>query len=160
MATRKSNSKNTNSKAVLAFFSENAVARTRTSKSGDGGRYNAKTRRLVVPTKFSGRAVAVAVADGIVVVGGEGSYKCHPTQHFVTLPAGTVDSAESVTLEKVDLPTAVASLGDDAVAYKLPTADAKPATKKSSKKSTKPATKKSTKKSTKPATKSAEPESK
>ena len=120
--TKKSNSKNTNSKAVLAFFAENAVARTRASKAGGGGRYNAKTRRLVVPAVFAGKSVAVAVADGVVVVGGEGSYKCHPTQHFITIPAGTIDSAESMSLEKVALPAAVAELGDNAVAYKLPAA--------------------------------------
>lgn len=151
--TSESNSKNTNAKkttkktvkkTAVTFFTANAVERTRTSKSGDGGRYNPTTRRLTVPTKFGGRAVAVAVANGIIVVGGEGGYKCHPTQHFVTLPAGTIDSAKKVTLEKVDLPSAVASLGDNAVAYKLP----KP-TKKSSKKSTK--------KSTEPTTKAEEP---
>lgn len=119
----KSASKNTNSKkSAVAFFEKNAVVRTRASRAGDGGRYNAKTRRLVVPATFAGRSVAVAVADGVVVVGGEGSFKCHPSQHFVTLPIGTVAVSESVTLEKVALPTAVAELGDDAVAYKLPKA--------------------------------------
>lgn len=119
----KSNSKNTNSKkSAVAFFSENAVVRTRASKSGDGGRYNAKTRRLVIPARFSGQSVAVAVADGVVVVGGDGAFKVHPSQHFVTLPADTVAVSESVTLEKVALPTAVAESGVDAVAYKLPKA--------------------------------------
>lgn len=116
-------SKNTNSKkSAVAFFEKNAVVRTRASKSGDGGRYNCKTRRLVIPASFAGKAVAVAVADGIVVVGGDGNFKCHPSQHFVTLPEGTIDSKKSITLEKVALPTAVAELGDNAVAYKLPKA--------------------------------------
>lgn len=120
---KKSASKNTNSKkSAVAFFAENAVVRTRASRAGSGGRYNAKTRRLVVPATFAGRSVAVAVADGVVVVGGDGGFKCHPSQHFVTLPEGTVAVSESVTLEKVALPTAVAELGDDAVAYKLPEA--------------------------------------
>ena len=119
----KSASKNTNSKkSAVAFFEKNAVVRTRASKSGDGGRYNAKTRRLVIPARFSGQSVAVAVADGLVVVGGDGAFKVHPSQHFVTLPADTVAVSESVTLEKVALPTAVAESGVDAVAYKLPKA--------------------------------------
>lgn len=119
----KSASKNTNSKkSAVAFFEKNAVVRTRASKSGDGGRYNAKTRRLVIPARFSGQSVAVAVADGVVVVGGDGAFKVHPSQHFVTLPADTVAVSESVTLEKVALPTAVAESGVDAVAYKLPKA--------------------------------------
>lgn len=121
------NAKNTNSKnSAVAFFEKNAVARTRASRSSDGGRYNCKTRRLVIPASFAGKSVAVAVADGLVVVGvgvGGGTLcKCHPTQHFVTLPVGTVGGSESVTLEKVALPSAVASLGDSAVAYKLPKA--------------------------------------
>ena len=76
----------------------------------------------VVPARFSGQSVAVAVADGVVVVGGDGAFKVHPSQHFVTLPADTVAVSESVTLEKVALPTAVAESGVDAVAYKLPKA--------------------------------------
>lgn len=128
---KKSASKNTNSKkSAVAFFTENAVARTRASKAGNGGRYNAKTRRLVIPATFAGKSVAVAVADGLVVVGGDGSFKCHPSQHFVTLPLGTVAVSESVTLEQAELPTAVAEAGVDAVAYKLP--EAKKSAKKSS----------------------------
>lgn len=122
MASKSASKKTNSKKSAVAFFAENAVVRTRASRAGDGGRYNAKTRRLVVPATFAGRSVAVAVADGVVVVGGEGSFKCHPSQHFVTLPIGTVAVSESVTLEKVALPTAVAELGDDAVAYKLPKA--------------------------------------
>ena len=113
---------NTNSKSAMAFFESNAVKRSRASKSSEGGRYNCKTRRLVIPASFAGESVAVAVADGIVVVAKGGSFKVHPTQHFVTLPDGTVDSKDSVTLEKTDLPEAVKDLGDDAVAYKLPKA--------------------------------------
>ena len=110
---KKSNSKNS---ALVAFFADNAVARTRAGGSGVGGRYNAKTRRLVVPASFAGKSVAVAVSDGLVVVGvgvGGGTLcKCHPSQHFVTLPVGVVAVAESVTLESVALPSAIAELGD------------------------------------------------
>lgn len=122
MAKKAVNSKNsTNSKkSALAFFAENAVARTRASRSSEGGRYNVKTRRLVIPASFAGKSVGVAVAEGVLVVGGEGGYACHPSQHFVTLPAGTVACEESVTLVKTDLPEAVAELGEDAVAYLLP----------------------------------------
>lgn len=120
-------SKTQNSKnSAVAFFSENAVARVRASRAGDGGRYNAKTRRLVLPASFAGQSVAVAVADGLVIAGvgvaGGTICKCHPSQHFVTLPVGTVAGDASVTLEKVALPTAVAELGDKAVAYRLPKA--------------------------------------
>ena len=107
---------------AAAFFAENAVVRSRASGSGNGGRYNVKTRRLVIPATFAGKSVAVAVSGGVLVVGGDGKFKVHPSQHFVTLPAGTVDTKESVTLEKTDLPEAVAELGDDAVAYRLPEA--------------------------------------
>ena len=108
------------SKSAVAFFAENAVARARATRGGDGGRYNSKTRRLVVPSSFAGRSVAVAVSGGVLVVGGDGKFRCHPTQHFVTLPVGVVAVAESVTLEKIALPSAVAELGENAVAYRLP----------------------------------------
>ena len=129
-------------KSALAFFAENAVARARATRGGDGGRYNFKTRRLVVPSSFAGRSVAVAVSGGVLVVGGDGKFRCHPTQHFVTLPVGTVAVAESVTLEKIALPSAVAELGENAVAYRLPKV-----AKKSAKKSPEKVAKKSAKKS-------------
>ena len=126
---RKSNSKNNSKKSAMAFFADNAVARRRATRGGNGGRYNFKSRRLVVPASFAGKAVAVAVSGGVLVVGGDGEYRCHPTQHFVTLPAGVVDVSDSVTLESVALPSAVAELGDEAVAYQLPKSPEKSAKK-------------------------------
>lgn len=106
----------------LAFFVENAVVRTRATRSSAGGRYNAQTRRLVVPVAFAGKKCAVAVTGDLVVVGvaEDGGYACHPSQHFVTLPVGTVACDKTVTLAVAPLPEAVKKSGVEAVAYRLP----------------------------------------
>lgn len=103
-------------------FASLQVARNRGSSKSEGGRYNAKTRRLVVPATMAGKAVAVIVEDGLVLVGGSGDFKCHPTQHFVTIPAGAIDASESVTLAKVEVPATVKGIKmpEGMVAYKLP----------------------------------------
>lgn len=114
-------SKNTNSKkAVVTFASLTAVARTRATKSADGGRYSVKTRRLVIPADFAGKKCEVKSGGGVLVVVAtkDGKYSCHPDQHFVTLPSGTVVADSNLTLEKTEL----ADLPKEAVAYKLPNA--------------------------------------
>ena len=111
-------SKNTNSKkAVVTFASLTAVARTRATKSADGGRYSVKTRRLVIPADFAGKKCEVKSGGGVLATK-DGKYACHPDQHFVTLPSGTVVADSNLTLVKTEIP----DLPKEAVAYKLPNA--------------------------------------
>ena len=116
-------------KSTLTFASLQ-VARTRAGGNATGGRYNPKTRRLIIPASFAGKRVAVVASGGLLLVGGAGDFACHPSQHFVTLPAGVVASTAPVTLEAVEkLPEKVGGvkLPAGVVGYRLPKPADKPA---------------------------------
>jgi hypothetical protein len=104
-------------------FASLQVARTRSGGTSIGGRYNPKTRRFVIPASFAGKKVAVVTSGELLLVGGAGDYACHPSQHFVTLPAGLVTASTSITLEAVaKLPEKVGGvkLPAGTVGYRLP----------------------------------------
>lgn len=127
--------KSAGKKSAVVTFASLQVARSRAGGASAGGRFNPKTRRLVVPACFAGKKVAVVVHGELLLVGGAGGFACHPTQHFVTLPVGVVASASPVDLAVAELPKiAGVKLPEDAVAYRLPVI-AKKSGKKSGKKS-------------------------
>ena len=119
-ATRKTGKK-TAKKTALTFLTP---ARGGGHGADTGGRFNAKTRRLSLPTRYNGKRVAV-VLDGKTLFVGTASdadanaFAVHPTQHFVTLPPATVAGWGTTTLAVADTP---APRGlTDAVAYTTPT---------------------------------------
>ena len=122
---RKSNS---NIKPKMTFASLQ-VSRGRKASTSTGGRYSASTRRLTVPSEMAGQKVGVIITDQLVLVGGEGTFACHPTQHFVTIPAGEVEVAKNVTLEVAEVPATIegVKMPEGMVAYKLPAKVAKKA---------------------------------
>lgn len=127
-------SKNTK---VMTFASLQ-VQRSRGGKSGNGGRYNPNTRRLVIPAEFSGKKVGIIVDSGLVLIGGEGIYSCHPTQHFITLPNGVIEASQSIDLEPLkaeEIPAEVqgVKMPKGMVGYKLPKAEAKKSAKSKAK---------------------------
>lgn len=117
---------NSNIKPKMTFASLQ-VSKGRKASTSVGGRYSASTRRLTVPSEMAGQKVGVIVTDELVLVGGEGTFSCHPTQHFVTIPDGVVEVAENVTLEVAEVPATIegVKMPEGMVAYKLPAKVAK-----------------------------------
>lgn len=106
-------------------FAAAQLARKRGGTAGAGGRYNVGTRRFYLPSTFAGRSVGACTHAGrYLIVGGEGVYSVHPSQHFITLPAGAITASEHITLARV--PDAelrgLGKLPKDAVGYYLPKA--------------------------------------
>ena len=111
-------------------FASLQVQRSRGGKSGNGGRYNPKTRRLVIPSEFGGKKVALIVDGDKALIGGEGIYSCHPTQHFITLPSGVIEASQSIDLEPLkaeEIPAKVqgVKMPKGMIGYKLPKAKSK-----------------------------------
>lgn len=114
----------------VATFASLAVARSGAGGAGVGGRYNPKTRRLVVPASFAGQRVSIVVDGDLLIVGGAGapeaSSSCHPTQHFVTVPAGVVPAGspavpvDLVPAEKLPASVRGIRLPADCVGWHLP----------------------------------------
>ena len=120
-------SKNTNSKdEVMAYFQKNAVQKSRSKGSDDGGRYNPNLRTLTLPSKFGGKAVRFAHESGtnlaLVQIADDGNFRCHPTQHFIKVPEGTFQIEKAVTFKRVYRLSVTASLDEDGdtVAYEIP----------------------------------------
>lgn len=130
--------KSTAKSTKVMTFASLQVQRKRGGKAGNGGRYNPKTRRLVIPSEFSGKKVGIIVDGGKVLVGGEGIYSCHPTQHFVTMPDGVIEASQSidlVPLKAEEIPAEVqgVKMPKGMVGYKLPKAEAKKSAKSKAK---------------------------
>lgn len=99
------------------FFNKFGVKGTRRGSS-DGGAYNIKTRRLVLPKSWAGKKVGVAVKDGLLIIAEvAGGRAVHKDQHFLTLPRGVIEADANLSLAKADAP---ADAPAGSVCYELP----------------------------------------
>lgn len=125
------NAKSTNANdEVMAFFTKNAVEKVRAKGSDDGGRYNPKTRRLTLPSRFAGKKCRFAHETGtnlcLIQIADDGKFACHPAQHFITVPTGTFAVSKSATFKRIYRLSVTATLEKDGdiVAYEVPVAKA------------------------------------